>query len=161
MTVQDYNRCVDLFADGVYRFMLKNTRDEETAKDIVQESFCRFWEKHREIHFDKAKSYLFTTAYHIMIDEIRKGKFKTAYHDGFGGAVSVENSFSDLHEILDDAIKQLPEIQRSVLMLRDYEGYAYKEIGDITGLSESQVKVYIYRARKTLKQYIGSLDVVI
>lgn len=161
MTVQDYNRCVDLYADGVYRFMLKNIRDDETAKDIVQESFYRFWEKHRDIHFDKAKSYLFTTAYHIMIDEIRKRKFKAEYNDGTAGAVSVENSFSDLHEILDDAVKQLPEIQRSVLMLRDYEGYAYKEIGEITGLSESQVKVYIYRARTTLKQYIGSLDVVI
>jgi RNA polymerase sigma factor (sigma-70 family) len=161
MTVQDYNRCVDLYADGIYRFMLKNTRDEETAKDIVQESFYRFWEKHREVHFEKARSYLFTTAYHIMVDEIRKGKFKAEYHDDVAGAASVENTFSDLHEILDDAIKQLPEIQRSVLMLRDYEGYTYKEIGEITGLNEAQVKVYIYRARTTLKQYIGSLDVVI
>lgn len=161
MTVQDYNRCVDLYADGIYRFMLKNTRDEETAKDIVQESFYRFWEKYREVHFEKARSYLFTTAYHIMVDEIRKGKFKAEYHDDVAGAASVENTFSDLHEILDDAVKQLPEIQRSVLMLRDYEGYTYKEIGEITGLNEAQVKVYIYRARTTLKQYIGSLDVVI
>jgi len=46
-------------------------------------------------------------------------------------------------------------------MLRDYEGYAYNEIGEITGLNESQVKVYIYRARLFLKKYIGSLDVVV
>jgi RNA polymerase sigma-70 factor (ECF subfamily) len=45
--------------------------------------------------------------------------------------------------------------------LRDYEGYSYEEIGEITGLNESQVKVYIYRARLALKQYIGSLENVL
>jgi len=45
--------------------------------------------------------------------------------------------------------------------LRDYEGYSYDEIGDITGLNESQVKVYIYRARIFMKEYIGSLDRVV
>jgi RNA polymerase sigma-70 factor (ECF subfamily) len=46
-------------------------------------------------------------------------------------------------------------------MLRDYEGYSYEEIGKITGLNESQVKVYIYRARLNLKEYIGSLENVV
>ena len=46
-------------------------------------------------------------------------------------------------------------------MLRDYEGYAYREIAEITGLSESQVKVYIYRARVFLKHYVGSMENVI
>jgi len=55
----------------------------------------------------------------------------------------------------------LPEIQRSVVLLRDYEGYSYNEIAEITGLSESQVKVYIFRARTFLKNYIGSLEIVI
>jgi RNA polymerase sigma-70 factor (ECF subfamily) len=45
--------------------------------------------------------------------------------------------------------------------LRDYEGYSYEEIGKITGLNESQVKVYIYRARLNLKEYIGSLENVV
>ena len=48
-----------------------------------------------------------------------------------------------------------------MLTLRDFEGYSYAEIGQITGLNESQVKVYIYRARLFLKQYIGSLEVVV
>jgi DNA-directed RNA polymerase specialized sigma24 family protein len=46
-------------------------------------------------------------------------------------------------------------------MLRDFEGYTYEEIGEITGLNESQVKVYIYRARLALKEYIGSIENVI
>ncbi|MEA3444640.1 MAG: sigma factor-like helix-turn-helix DNA-binding protein, partial [Bacteroidota bacterium] len=51
--------------------------------------------------------------------------------------------------------------QRSVVVLRDYEGYSYKEIAEITELSESQVKVYIYRARLFLKNYIGSTEAVV
>ncbi|MCK4288370.1 MAG: RNA polymerase sigma factor, partial [Bacteroidales bacterium] len=68
---------------------------------------------------------------------------------------------SDLNEILNNAVEKLPKIQKSVILLRDYEGYSYSEIGDITNLNESQVKVYIYRARLFLKNYIGSLDTVI
>jgi RNA polymerase sigma-70 factor (ECF subfamily) len=58
-------------------------------------------------------------------------------------------------------MQQLPEIQKSVLLLRDYEGYSYDEIGDLTNLSTSQVKVYIFRARKFMKTYIGKMEVVI
>ena len=71
------------------------------------------------------------------------------------------NSYSDLKEILDEAIETLPEIQKSVILLRDYEGYSYKEIGDIVELTESQVKVYIFRGRLALKKYIGSMEMVL
>ena len=62
---------------------------------------------------------------------------------------------------MNEALSKLNDIQRAVILLRDYEGYNYNEIGKITGLSESQVKVYIYRARIILKEYIGNLYQVI
>ena len=55
----------------------------------------------------------------------------------------------------------MPEDQRSVILLRDYEGYSYKEISELTGLSESQVKVYIYRGRLFLKEKIGRVEILI
>jgi len=161
MTVTEYNQCVELYADGVYRFILKNIRDDERARDIVQDSYTRMWEKAKTIAFEKARSYLFTTAYHTMIDAVRKDKHQQKYQDHHNGDTHSENEYSDLKEILNEAMEKLPEIQRSVLMLRDYEGYAYKEIGEITGLNESQVKVYIYRARVFLKNYLVSIDRVI
>ena len=69
--------------------------------------------------------------------------------------------YSDVKKILNDALNLLPEIQKAVITLRDFEGYSYEEIGKITDLNESQVKVYIYRARLFLKQYIGSPERVI
>jgi RNA polymerase sigma-70 factor (ECF subfamily) len=162
MTTLEYNNCVDTYADGVFRFILKNIRDEDKAQDVVQDSFAKMWEKVSEINPEKAKSYLFSTAYHTMIDLIRKEKQNYSYKSGaHDNLASTENSYSDLKEVLDEALEKLPEVQRSVILLRDYEGYSYSEIGQITNLNESQVKVYIYRARMFLKQYIVSLENVI
>ena len=161
MTTAEYNLCVDEFSDSVYRFILKNIRDVDKAKDIVQDSFMKLWEKAKDVNYEKARSYLFTTAYHTLIDNIRKEKKQVSIEKVHYNYLSNENLFSDLKELLNEAVSKLPDIQRSVVLLRDYEGYSYKEIGEITNINESQVKVYIYRARHYLKDYIGSLDTVI
>lgn len=161
MNTEEYNKCVDEFSDGVYRFVLHNIRDEDKAKDIVQDSFIKMWEKVDDIDYKKARSYLFTTAYHTMIDTIRRDKKMTSFDDIEYNQTSNSKEFLGLKEIVRDAVNKLPEIQKSVILLRDYEGYSYEEIGEITGLNESQVKVYIYRARLFLKEYIGSLENVL
>jgi RNA polymerase sigma-70 factor (ECF subfamily) len=158
MTVTEYNLCVDSHSDNVYRFILKNIRDEQAAQDIVQDSFEKLWLKYREVSYAKAKSYLFTTAYHRMIDVVRKDNRVSRMNDDYDLADSSGTSFSDVKKVLDEALQRLPEIQRTVVLLRDYEGYSYEEIGQITGLNESQVKVYIFRARIALKNYLVSIE---
>lgn len=127
----------------------------------MQDAFTKMWEKADTIEYKKAKSYIFTAAYHTMIDHIRKNKRMVSEETVYMPEPSHSRSYSDLNEVLQDALEKLPEIQRSVILLRDYEGYAYKEIGEIVDLNESQVKVYIYRARVALKKYIGSIEKVI
>ncbi len=161
MTVTEYNKCVDIFSDNAYRFILKNIKDSDAAKDIIQDSFEKLWINAKNIDYQKAKSYLFTTAYHTMIDYIRKNKKNVDIDITRSIEFSDEKQYSDLQELLHEAVNKLPEIQKSVVMLRDYEGYSYQEIAEITNLSEAQVKVYIYRARLFLKKYIGSLETVI
>ncbi len=158
MTVNEYNLCVDKNADGLYRFMLKSTNDKELARDLVQEAFLKIWEKRDIIEQEKCKSYLFTTAYHLFIDSYRKNKGDANFDSVEYKEEGINHDYSDLKEVLDEAVEKLPPVQKSVLLLRDYEGYNYKEIADITGLSESQVKVYIYRARVFLKKYLVSID---
>lgn len=161
MTTKEYNQCVDEHADGLYRFILKNMRDEEEARDIVQDSFEKMWRNIENIDGKKSKSYLFTTGYHTMIDRIRKQKHQGESDEYSEDLLSHTDQYSDLKSVLQGALKSLPEIQSAVITLRDLEGYSYEEIGQITSLSESQVKVYIYRARVSLRQYIGSLERVI
>jgi RNA polymerase sigma factor (sigma-70 family) len=74
MTENEYNHCVDLYADNVYRFILKNLRHEADSKDIVQGAFEKMWMNREQVDNLRSKSYLFTVAYNQMIDHIRKNK---------------------------------------------------------------------------------------
>lgn len=161
MTISEYNSCVDSYSDNIYRFILKNLGDSESANDIVQDTYMKLWLKRKDVNFSKVKSYLFTSAYHTMIDHIRKNKRITTTDNLEYENESSFHQYSDLKEILDEAVDKLPHIQKAVIMLRDYEGYSYEEIGKITDLNESQVKVYIYRARVFLKKYLVSPELVL
>ncbi len=161
MTINEFNTCVDLHADNLYRFILKNVRDKDKAKDIVQDTYEKLWLKVSEVESTNAKSYMFTTAYRTMIDQLRREKKQGDMEEADFSSLSHNKQYSDLKQVLNEALEKLPEIQRSVIMLRDYEGYSYEEIGEIMQLNESQVKVYIFRARKALKEYIGTLENVI
>lgn len=161
MTVKEYNTTVELYSDNVFRFILKNIRDEEKAKDIVQDAFVQLWQKVEEVNAEKAKSYLFTTAYRKMIDLIRRSKKQGNWEEVAEQRYSHNQQYTGIGEVLQEALAKLSEIQRSVIMLRDYEGYDYTEIGEITGLSLSQVKVYIFRGRKILKEYLVSVEAVL
>lgn len=161
MTLVEYNAAVDAHADGIYRFALKHLRDEDRAKDVVQESFARLWVKVDQVEAAKVKSYLFTTAHHAMVDEVRKGSRSTRMEEHHDNLRSTSQSQPDLKEVLDAALATLPPIQRSVVLLRDLEGYSYEEIAELTGLNLPQVKVYIYRGRTALKEHIGQLEAVL
>lgn len=130
-------------------------------KTLYRIPLKKLWVKVGEVSFEKSKPYLFSIAYHTMIDLIRKEKRLVGMEAAPSEDMSHSEHYSDINELLHRAVQQLPEIQRNVLLLRDYEGYSYEKIGEITGLNESQVKVYIYRARVFLKTYIGSLEAVI
>ncbi len=161
MTIKEYNIAVDQYADNIYRFVLKHLKNEDASRDVVQDTFEKVWIKKDTINGEKVKSYLFTTAYNKLIDVVRKEKYtddvdKIDYYKSEG---PIKNM--DLQETLTNALDQIPEIQRTVILLRDYEGYDYSEIGEITNLTESQVKVYIFRGRKKLKQILVSIEAVL
>ncbi|MDD3107814.1 MAG: RNA polymerase sigma factor [Alistipes sp.] len=159
MTVADYDRCVRQYSDNLYRFALKSLQQEEPAKDIVQESFLRLWENREVVIEGKEKSYLFTIAYRLIVDYVRLER-------RYGGNETLLNSrcasagseYNNLRETIDRYLEELPAQQKSLILLRDYEGYSYQEIAELTHLSESQVKVYIFRARVALKKRIGDLS---
>ena len=158
MTEKEYNFCVDNFADAILRFLVKNIKDIDSAKDILQDTYVKLWEKKEGVDFLKAKSYIFTTAYHTMINDI---KYR-AQKDNITPSRTMDiNKYSDVKQVLNEALERLPKLQKEVILLRDYEGYAYKEIAEILSLTEENVKINIFRARVKLKDYIGSIDRII
>ena len=161
MTEREYNECVRTYADNVYRFILKNLRHEEDSRDVVQTAFEKMWRNREEVEYDRSKSYLFTVAYHQMIDQIRKSKriqLKETFNES---AAITDRPANNMKKVLEQALDRLSETQKSLVLLKDYEGYSYEEIGRITGLNESQVKVYLHRARIQLKNYLVKPENVI
>jgi RNA polymerase sigma factor (sigma-70 family) len=156
MTDKAYNDCVDKFADGVYRFIVKNIRHTEDAQDIVQSAFEKLWVNREQVLPEKAKSYLFTVAYHQMIDHIRKSNKMPLSVDTTIPQQQIVQEDAELKQVLMHAINELNPIQKSLVLLKDYEGYSYHEIGEIMNLSESQVKVYLHRARLILKTKLSA-----
>ena len=161
MTEREYNDCVTQYADNVYRFIVKNLRHEEDARDVVQTAFEKMWRNRDEVDATKSKSYLFTVAYHQMIDHIRKVKRIQLREEFSDESRITDKPVNNLKKILEQALQQLSETQRSLVLLKDYEGYSYEEIGRITGLNASQVKVYLHRARVQLKDYLVKIENVI
>ena len=156
MTDKAYNDCVDNFADGVYRFIVKNIRHTEDAQDIVQSAFEKLWVNRAQVLPEKAKSFLFTVAYHQMIDHIR-----TSNKMPLSEATSIPHQpivqeRRELKQVLMRAVNELNPTQKSLVLLKDYEGYSYHEIGEIMNLSDSQVKVYLHRARLILKNKLSA-----
>lgn len=161
MTEREYNECVREYADNVYRFILKNLRHEEDSRDVVQSAFEKMWINRAGVDAAKAKSFLFTVAYNQMIDHLRKSK-RVSLREEFPEHSRVEDRpAQNAKRILEEALSRLNETQRSLVMLKDYEGYSYEEIGEIMGLNQSQVKVYLHRARIQLKNYLVKPENVI
>lgn len=163
MTAKEYNTCVDLYSDRLYRFVVKNLRHQADSEDIMQLSFEVLWKNRTKVSIEKARAYLFSVAHNKMIDHIRKNK-RINHVETIPESESVYTSDVqqfDLSDVISESLQRLSEVQRAMILLRDYEGYSYKEVADLTQHSESQVKVYIFRARKKMKQYLISIDKVI
>ncbi len=154
MTEREFNECVTNYADNVYRFVLKNLRHEEDAKDVIQSAFEKLWVNRAKVENERCKSFLFTVAYHQMIDVVRKNKRVSLKEDFSSTNLHAAGSHPDIKKVLNEALYQLNDTQRSLVLLKDYEGYSYEEIAEITALSLSQVKVYLHRARIQLKNYL-------
>lgn len=154
MTKNEYNIAVKEHANALYGFGFKFLRDAENAQDIVQDVFEKLWINRSSVEFEKAKSWMFTTAYHAILNFIKRRK-RMEYDSEKLPEKGVNEDLKFVsNEVVERAISILPPLQKSIILLRDLEGYAYKEIGDILQISESQVKVYLFRARNKIKKQL-------
>ncbi len=160
MTEKEYNIAVKTLSHRLFGYVFKSLRDREDSNDIVQDSFMKLWENKHKVDPAKAKAWLFTTAHNALINFVKKRGRSTSLD-----ALNIDRGKEDKHafelkDIIDMALSKLPEQQKTIVLLRDYEGYNYSEIGKILKLNESQVKVYLFRARKKIKEQIKDLTIL-
>ena len=154
----EYNDVVKLHSDKLYGFALGFLRNEEDANDIVQDVFEKLWIHRKSIEFGKAKSWMFTCAHNAMLNFLRKKqRIQLMCDEKLPESLPRTINLFESNEVVNRAVSILPPVQKSVILLRDLEGYSYEEIGKILELSDSQVKVYLFRARNKIKKQLKGL----
>jgi RNA polymerase sigma factor (sigma-70 family) len=161
MTKAEYNTCVEQFSDGLFRFCLKYLKDSFEAENVVQNTFEKLWKRRKDVELKTAKAFMFRIAYNNSIDLLRKRGRSVQLEDHAENSHFHHEQYTGIREVIDKEVEKLPEKQKAVIMLRDYEGYDYRSIGKITGLTEAQVKINIFRARKFLKEQLKELRLVL
>ncbi len=154
----EYNIAVSTHSGKLYGFALKFLRNAEDAQDIVQDVFEKLWINRKKVEVEKAKAWMFTTAHNAMINHVMKKQRMVLPGDELiPEKAKTERSVFESSQVVDRAVSILPPVQKSIILLRDLEGYTYEEIGDILQLSPSQVKVYLFRARNKIKKQLKGL----
>lgn len=155
MEPKDYDRCVAECADDLFRSVMKQLRDRDEAKDVVQEAYLRLWMRLDRVRAQHARGYLFITAHNLVVDRSRKRKNLVRMESWHGLSQVTHQPDHGVREALDMALDTLTPMQRELVLLRDHQGHSYQEMALITGLDLTQVKVYLYRARKALQRFMG------
>ena len=152
--------------DKLFRLALRITLNREEAEDIVQDTLIKVWNsRDKWQQLDSIEAYSLTIARNLSLDRIKKmenqnGSLedeKTERPDTTSNP-SERMIQKDKLDIVKRMIDELPEKQRSCIQLRDIEGKAYKDIAQILGITEEQVKINIFRARQTIKQRFQQFD---
>lgn len=176
MTDIEYTDSIKLYEHRVYGFIFKQTKNGDLSKEIVQEAFMKLWINKSTVEALKTKSWLFTTAYNHMINMLKKESRyvrrvseKPDNDIDYNGSshytskieqasnLDTTNDF-DRKEIIQSELKKLPIRDRRLIILRDMHGFSYSEIAERMNLNETQVKVYLFRVRKVLKDKFKSLN---
>ena len=131
-------------------------------KDKVQEAFIKLWENCRKISPDKAKSFLFTTANNLMLNEAAHQKVVLKHQQIKPKSYTNENPEFLMQETeymqkLQAALSNLTEAQREAFMMNRVEGKRFKEIAEILDISTKAVEKRIYGALEKLRQHIKEL----
>ena len=159
MQTLDFRRDILPLKDKLFRLALRITYDRAEAEDIVQETMIRVWSRRDEwSSFSSVEAYCLTVARNLAIDRSERMDARTVELTAEAEQTSDTSSPHELLVskermlLLHRLIAGLPEKQRTVLQLRDVEGKSYREIAEILGITEEQVKVTLFRARQKVKQ---------
>ena len=152
----------------LFRLALRITLNRAEAEDVVQETMIKVWNKRDHWdEIDSIEAFCLTICRNISLDKMKKAENQNQSIDEGHDAPDLSYTSNpeeqtmqrDRIRLIRHLIDHLPEKQRSCMQLRDFEGKSYKEIAQVLGISEEQVKVNIFRARQTIKQkYIETED---
>ncbi len=156
----EYERAVMAHGQKVYAFARYSLRGGQDADDVTQEVLIKLWRHWNSVDPGKIQAWLMRVARNAVVDQIRKRQLTDSRIDDRIEAETrakeenqgEERDREHLRAALLNSIQALDEPFRSLLILRDIQGLSYADIEGAMELSESQVKVYLHRGRKKLRE---------
>lgn len=161
MVRQLYASIIDLHANALFRFIAREVRDPDEAKDLLQETFLRLWMNVDRVDAMNGRSYLYTTAKHLVIDRARSRKHTVRFESWHDEQYACVQPLVGVQDLVEVAMNRLPAVQRKLLRMRAVEGHSYKELMARTGMDMPRVKVYLCRARKAMRTYLNDPALIV
>lgn len=147
----------------LYRYAFSYLKHAQESEDIVQEVFVKLWKKRDSLHeLRSIDAWCMTLVKNLSIDRIRAGKYRMVGIQNdirpYDMDPHMQTETRDMMEKVHEVINNLSDSQKQVIILRDVEGYSYKEIGEITGMDQSLVKISLFRARENVRKKLLKSD---
>ena len=151
--------------DKIFRLALRITLSRAEAEDIVQDVLIKVWNRRDDLaEVDSIEAYSLTVCRNLSLDRLQRKENDNVNLDD-APPTEADDAPPDLQMIRNERIdnikrliERLPIPQRAAMQLRDMEGKTYKEITAITGQTEEQVKVNIFRARQYIRKQIEKIE---
>ncbi len=158
--IPQYRQAVDQHRQRIFSFAHYSLRAKEDAGDVTQEVFIKLWQHWQKIDHNKLGAWLMRVAHNAVIDHVRKNKTANSQQDDYAEVEEQAEEIDEGRQLdqaafkqqLMEAIKKLDDPFRSIIIMRDVQGLSYAEIRESLDMSESQVKVYLHRSRRKLRE---------
>jgi RNA polymerase sigma-70 factor (ECF subfamily) len=152
-------------SDRLFRLALRITMNRAEAEDVVQDTLLKVWEQREEWErIDSLEAYALTVCRNRALDSLKRmGRDTQSLDEMDGSSHATESGLRRLEareqlSLVRKFMDGLPEVQRTIMLLRDIEGKTYQEIAQTIGVSETQVKVYLHRARTKIRKELEITD---
>ena len=157
----DFRTDVLPLKDELFRLALRITLNHAEAEDVVQETMIKVWKRREQWgEIESIEAFCLTICRNLALDKLKRMDNQSQTLDSSHDPPDLSYSANpeeramqqDRIRLIRKLIGELPEKQRTCMQLREFEGKSYKEVAQVMGISEEQVKVNIFRARQTLRQ---------
>lgn len=159
--LEQYRQAIAQYRQRIYSFAHYSLRAKEDAEDITQEVFIKLWQNWQKIDHSKLNGWLMRVAHNAVIDHVRKRKNYVENTDEYAEPDVQAAPNTEIHQQIDEqafkkqlmhCIENLDDPFRSIIIMRDIQGQSYADIQHGLDMSESQVKVYLHRGRRKLRE---------
>ncbi len=166
MKLREFERVVSESRDRLYGYALYFLGRREEAEDVVQEVYMKLWERRRDVDGSRVDGWLVSVTRNACRDRLRRRKVRSAVNvdsdllpEIAGDELSPEAQASGslFENTVRSVLSQLPDPQRSIVILREIQGMSYREIASALDLPMTSVKVYLHRGRRALRAELSKV----